>query len=50
MGLACVSAELCTYVQENAAAFFVELSAEDRKYLEEIFAPACTVYTFDNML
>ena len=26
-------------MQENAAAFFVELSAEDRKYLEEIFAP-----------
>jgi hypothetical protein len=26
-------------VQENAAAFFVELSPEDRAHLEEIFAP-----------
>ena len=26
-------------LQENAAAFFIKLSQEDKKYLEEIFAP-----------
>jgi hypothetical protein len=26
-------------VQENAAAFWVELSSEEKAYLEEVFAP-----------
>ncbi|KAK9917631.1 hypothetical protein WJX75_006638 [Coccomyxa subellipsoidea] len=31
------------YLEENAAAFFVELSPEDRAHLEEIFAPGKVV-------
>lgn len=29
----------CHCAQENAAAFFIELSAEDKAYLENVFAP-----------